>query len=303
MDRLVEQEASNDFNRARTKETFSRILNILSPSRQELLSLQEVREILRPRSEHYKGMQTVPISRIVGSEGRYRDFNKGFLPKRESLRRRWTSIDKAHLTDVILPAIKLYEIGGVYFVRDGNHRVSVAKAQGVQAIDAEVISLGSEVSLDPNLTRERLQQAVISYEKRIFMEETGFDRIIPDYDLNFTATGRYDAILDHIHHHKYYINQSRSEEIPFDVALRSWYDNVFRPIVDIIERERLLSHFPGRTTADLYVWIVKHWDELKKKYGQSYPLETAAQDYKNRFGRGFWQRVKDRLLRRGKGRN
>jgi hypothetical protein len=39
------------------------------------------------------------------------------------------------LQDITLPSILLYEIGGVYFVRDGNHRVSVAKIKGVEFID------------------------------------------------------------------------------------------------------------------------------------------------------------------------
>ncbi len=298
MEQFVQQEATQDFNKARSKEIFSRIMNTLKPSRHEMLSLQEVREIVKPKSESYKGMQVVPIAQIVGSEGRYRDFNRSFLPRRESLRRRWTSVDRAHLSDVILPPIKLYEIGGVYFVRDGNHRVSVARSQGVQSIDAEVTSLGSEIKLSPDLTRENMREAVIEYEKKRFFKETGFQRLFPDYDLQFTETGRYDAIIDHINHHKYYINQHQSSEIPFEAAIKSWYKNVFRPVADVIEEERVTSRFPGRTAADLYVWTVKHWDELKRRYGQQYPLKEAVRDYNVRFGRSLWSRLKDRLFGR-----
>ena len=300
MEHFVQQEASQDFNKARSREIFSRIINALTPSRHEMLSLQEVREVIKPKSESYRGMQVVPISKIVGSEGRYRDFNRSFLPRRENMRRRWTSVDRAHLSDVILPPIKLYEIGGVYFVRDGNHRVSVARSQGVESIDAEVTSLGSEITLSPDLTREKLQAAVIDYEKKRFYEETGFNRLFPDYDLQFTETGRYDAIIDHINHHKYYINQHQSGEIPYEVALRSWFKNVFKPVIEVIEEERVTSRFPGRTPADLYVWTVKHWDELKQRYGQEFPIEEAVRDYNNRFGRGLWRRLKDRLFGRGR---
>lgn len=298
---FIETQASDDFNKARTQAIVYRILNLLTPRNEEMLSLQEVKEVLRPRTESYRGLQTVPVSRIVGSEGRYRDFNRHFLPKREELRKRWMNVDKAHLQDVNLPAIQLYEIGGLYFVRDGNHRVSVARSQGVQDIDAEVISLKSEVKLDPDLTREKIEQAVIQYEKKRFYEETDFPRLVPDYELEFTETGRYDEIKHHILVHKYYINQGVEDEIPFETALLSWYHGVYEPIVSIIRSERLLRNFPGRTEADLYTWLVKHWHILKEQHGESYSMKDAALDFAYSHGRGIrnvFRRFIDRLRRR-----
>jgi hypothetical protein len=288
----IDQSASQDFNRARSKETFQRILNLFTPSRQRLLSLKEVKDAVKPVSESYRGMTVVPVSKIVGSEGRYKDFNKSFLPKKEYLRHRWVRVDKAHLTDTILPPIRLYEIGGVYFVRDGNHRVSVATAQGVEAIDAEVTSLGSEVQLSTDLTQENLTKAVVEYEKKQFIEKTGFTSLVDEPVPDFTATGRYDDLLEHIHGHKYYLNQNRSEEMSFDQALQSWYRNVYRPIVRIITEERILSRFPGRTASDLYVWTVRHWDQLKKKYGEAFPIEEAVADFSQKHGKNLIQRIK-----------
>jgi hypothetical protein len=274
---------------------FSRILNALTPDNQQLLSLGEVKDVIRPKSETYRGMQTVPIDRIAGSEGRYRDFNKGFLPKREASRGRWTSIDKAHLQHVTLPPIRLYEIGGIYFVRDGNHRVSVARSQGVMAIDAEVSSLGTEIRLDPRMTRADLKRAVIDYEKELFYGRTRFDKLLPGFDLVFTEPGRYDEVQHHIEVHKYYLNQSYVGEISFEDAMVSWYNNVFRPIIDLIEAENILARFPGRTAEDLYMWIVKHWDELKQKYGSDYPVQEAARDFATRFGKDFRTRLREGL--------
>jgi hypothetical protein len=297
MKSFVDQMATEDFNRVRSKEVFGRILNMLTPQNQELLSLDEVKRLLQPKSETYRGIQQVPIDRIVGSEGRYRDFNNRFLPRHEFMRHRWERVDKAHLSDVILPAIRLYEIGGVYFVRDGNHRVSVAASQGVMEIDAEVVSLDSEIELPPDVTKEKLLRAVIDYEKQQFYEKTGFDKLIPDYDLVFTAPGRYDEIIRHISGHKYFINQNRDAEIPFSDALVSWYENVFRPIIDIINEERLLSRFPGRTAADLYVWIVKHWHQLKERFGDYVSAKDAAIDFSDRYGKSVWQQIKTVLRR------
>jgi len=302
MNPYVKAEANEDFSRARAREKIQKILNLPNPNRTAMLSLREVRKILRPSSESYRGMQVVSIDRIVGSEGRYADFNKQFLPRHEHMRNRWTRVDEARLTDVPLPAIHVYEIGGVYFVRDGNHRVSVARSQGAMSIDAEVVSLGSEIALDPKMTRGDLKASVIAYEKTRFHQTTRFDKIFPDYDLVFTATGRYDEVLCHLHEHKYYINLNEPEEILFEGAMKSWYQNVFMPIVRVVREQKLPGRFPGRTEADLYVWLVKHWDELKKSHGGEFPLAEAAEDFSGQFGTGLWKRITGSIARRRKDR-
>ncbi len=297
MSNLFETEARDDFNRARKSAFFSQLFNLFARDKQELLSLQEVKDVLKPRGETYRGMQEVPIERIVGSEGRYRDFNKHFLPRHEYLRHRWQRVDMAHLTDVILPPIALYEIGGVYFVRDGNHRVSVAKAQGVKQIDAEVVALDTEIPLHESLTREHLRNAVIEHERQNFYAQMPVERVLPGCDLLVSATGRYDELTQHIYGHKYFLNEHETVEIPLEHALKSWYENVYHPIVDVVRENNLMSRFPGRTETDMYLWIVKHWDELKRQYGPDFPVQQAAQDYSARYGRGLWRRVKDGVLR------
>lgn len=300
MKEILESEARDDFNRARKTAFFSEIFGLFSTSKRELLSLQEVKEVLKPRGETYRGMQTVPIERIVGSEGRYRDFNRSFLPRHEYLRNRWERVDMAHLTDVILPPIKLYEIGGVYFVRDGNHRVSVAKAQGVISIDAEVVSLDTEIPLSESMTRRNLENAVIEHERTRFFERLQLARILPGESFRVTSPGRYDELIQHIYGHKYYLNEYQTVEIPLEAAIESWYWNVYRPIVDVIRENHLMGRFSGRTETDLYLWIVKHWDALKEQYGQDFPVQAAVKDYSARFGRTWWRRLIDRLFRRNK---
>lgn len=288
--------ATEDFSRARTREFLSRVAGLLDPSRDRLLSLEEVKAILRPGGESYQGLQTVPLDLIVGSEGRYRDFNRHFLPRRENLRSRWVRVDLAHYADVILPPVRLYEIGGVYFVRDGNHRVSVAKLRGQLSVDAEVSRLDAEINLKPGMTIEGLKREVVQYEKRRFYERTGFGSATGDEGLDFSTPGRYEEILEHILVHKYFINQGRSEEISLEAAIFSWYENVYRPIVATIEELGLLSRFPGRTVSDLYVYIVKYWDELKKKYGLSYPVSSAVKDFDQLYGRSRASRLRNAVV-------
>ncbi|MDR0656564.1 MAG: transcriptional regulator [Treponema sp.] len=283
MNNIIKTQAEENFSRARGKAMLSRIQHFMNIDKDKLLSFNDVKEILKPRNETYRGMRTVPINLIVGSEGRYRDFNKYFLPRSDRLRNRWVRIDEARLKDHILPPIQLYEIGGIYFVRDGNHRVSVARSQGAEFIDAEVTSLSSEIHLSPEMTTDELRSALIKYEKNIFYEKTGFGEITGCDDLDFTSAGRYDEICNHILVHKYFLNERVTEEIPFSQALVSWYHKVYKPVIETIQEERLYLNFPGRTLSDLYVWIVKHWDSLKKIYG-GYSLPQAALDFSRKYG-------------------
>ncbi|MCL1959297.1 MAG: transcriptional regulator [Spirochaetes bacterium] len=279
----ITQQASADFSRARGKAILSQIQNFLNIDRDRLLSFNDVKEILKPKNESYKGSQTVPVKMIAGSEGRYHDFNKYFFPRKEHLRNRWQRVDEAHIKDIILPPIQLYEIGGVYFVRDGNHRVSVARMQNVEFIDADVTSLSTEINIKPTMTTDELRQALVNYEKKIFYEKTDFGKLTNCLNLDFSSPGRYDVIYNHILVHKYYMNEGMKEEIPFSDALVSWYNNVYNPVITIIREQWLLANFPARTEADLYVWIIKHWDFLKKKYG-GYSLANAAGDFSRKYG-------------------
>jgi len=126
----------------------------------------------------------------------------------------------------MLPPVVLYEMGGLYFVRDGNHRISVARAKGQEFIDAEVVSLKSEIHLTPDMSIPDIKRAVIEYEKERFYKETNYINIVGSDDLLFSEPGRYDTIKEHVLVHKYFLNQHMAEEIPFHKALFSWHENV-----------------------------------------------------------------------------
>lgn len=290
-------QASDDFDRARTKQLFSKIFSILKNQDDDLLSFSDVQKILKPKAEHYKGLKTVPVALIAGSEGRYQDFNKLFLPKHQNLAGRWKSVDMAHYMDVNLPPVSLYEIGGVYFVKDGNHRISVAIMKGIDFVDAEVTHLSSEINLKPDMTREDLKKAVINFEKKKFYASLNLKKIIPNAEIDFTAPGRYDELITHINCHKYYLNLDKSDEISMREAILSWYVNIYLKIAKIIQDENLLSRFPHRTEADLCIWIVKHWDNLKRKYGSKFPVEKAIKDFSKKYGKNLLQRITTVLKR------
>lgn len=288
-------QSQEDFSKARNKALFNELQHFLNPEETQLLSLSDMKRMLKPTGEVYQGMQTVPVELIVGSEGRYRDFDNHFFPKNLHLKQRWENIDRAHLEDIILPPINLYELGGLYFVRDGNHRVSVAKAQGIRELDAEVVSLQSEIKLKPGSNPRQMVRQVLQYEKRVFYGETHFGDITDYWHLDFTATGQYDVIFQHLQIHKYYINQNQTEEISMAEAVTSWFENVYLPVINVTRQQRILRKFKGRTPADMYVWLIKYWDELKQKFGNDYSLDVAAQSFTKEYGTGFFGRIKQKI--------
>ena len=111
-------QTEEDFNRAKNKAFFNEIQHFLSPEEASLISLNDVKQMLKPTNETYIGMKVIPIEKIVGSEGRYNDFDNRFFPKSSHLKNRWEHVDQAAIESIDLPPIKVYEIAGLYFVTE-----------------------------------------------------------------------------------------------------------------------------------------------------------------------------------------
>ncbi|MBV7328077.1 hypothetical protein KFU94_07420 [Chloroflexi bacterium TSY] len=116
----------------------SRIWSYITGRPNQLLNLHEIEKQSTVIARRYAGTQVVPIAQIQGSEGRCKDFNRNFLPLKGHTEGRWINIALACENGVALPAIEVVQIDDVYFIRDGHHRVSVAKANGQKEIDAHV---------------------------------------------------------------------------------------------------------------------------------------------------------------------
>lgn len=273
------EQSRDDFTKAKTRAFFQSLLGGLKWKNTDLLSLYQVTSIIKPKEETYEGMKTIEVDKIVGSEGRYHDFSAAFFPKKEMLRARWESVDRAHYKDVVLPPISVYEISGVYFVRDGNHRVSVAKAQGVQYIDAEVVKLDSEIKLEPGMTMKDLKRRVVMYERNMFLTQYK-PTYLPMGEIVFTIPGAYPELVNHILVHKYYINQNVKREFTFEEGAKSWYNKVYAPIIQAIRQDKILSLFPGNTEADLYLWLVRKWDQMKKEK-EDITIEDVAKTFED----------------------
>lgn len=290
----------DDFLKAKRRAKLQRVFSTFKWQNPDLLSFYEVTKLIKPESQSYKGMQTIEVKNIIGSENRYHDFSSAFLPKNNSLERKWKNIDAARLDDIPLPPISVYKLGQWYFVRDGNHRVSVAKAKGQEFIDAEVVELSSKVPLHEGMTMNELKKAVVECERARFIEQYNptylpMDRIV------FTSPGSYPEMVNHILVHKYYANQHEDHTMTFEEGAVSWYNNVYRPVVDALDKEHLLSRFPGQTEADLYMWLVRRWDELKRTNAYA-TEEEAVKDVKATGGKHFlhnwFEFIKNKLSRK-----
>ena len=134
----LEEQVEADFYRARRQTFVRRMVTRLRGDRDRLLAFDEIRKMRRADNRLCLGMRVVEVSRIVGSVGRWRQFDECFMPAEASMAQRWKRVDRAFRRGVELPAVSLYKLGGSYFVLDGNHRVSVARYHGVEMIDAEV---------------------------------------------------------------------------------------------------------------------------------------------------------------------
>ena len=126
---------------ARKRGNWGKILSVLSGRLCRLRALDEVSEARAARFRRRPGIQIVPIDQIRGSEGRSRDFDCAFYPVQDHNRERWLGVAMARQEEKSLPPVELIQVGDIYFVRDGHHRISVARALGQPVIEAEVLAL------------------------------------------------------------------------------------------------------------------------------------------------------------------
>src|SRR5215204_7355816 len=274
----LHEQSERDFSRARRRAFLRRIGAYLrrDPGSNQLLSFEEVKDALGAVSQVYLGMREVPVDKIVGSVGRHRDFDRAFLPSKPDLGARWRRIDEIMHRAEELPPISVYKIGDAYFVQDGNHRVSVARQQGVDYLDAEVIELRSRVPVDSALTARDLLHKL---EHRHLLERLPIDRVLPEKEVEFSDVADYRRLATYIEAHGFRVSQLWKRYVSPEEVLRDWYEYDYCPIAEMIREERILEAFSGRTELDLYLWIVYHRERLAlETRDDGIPPEAAKDD-------------------------
>jgi nucleotide-binding universal stress UspA family protein len=269
-----------DFRRARRKAERERLAALLRGKSADLLAFEEVRRLLKGKTGQYLGLKDIPLDAIVGSVGRYNDFTRSFLPLQDETEQRWARVQIQADKLQGLPPIEVYQIGDAYFVRDGHHRVSVARQLGATYIQARVTHIETRVPLTPEVQPEDL---ILKAEYAAFLERTHLDEIRLEANLSVTAPGRYPQLLEHIEVHHYFMGLDLQREVAYEEAVGHWYDTVYLPVVQVIREQNLLQHFPERTEADLYLWVSEHRAELETALDWEIEPEVAAADLVTRF--------------------
>ncbi|CAN5836874.1 DUF4032 domain-containing protein [soil metagenome] len=273
----MSEQVDADFSKARRKAFLRRIGSYLrhDPVSNNLLSFDEVKKALGALDQSYLGMRTVELNKIVGSVGRHRDFDRAFLPSKGGNSARWKKIDEMMHRAEELPPVSLYKIGDAYFVLDGNHRVSVARQQGVEMIDAEITELRSRVPIDSALTAESLLHKL---EYRRLLERLPLDRVLPEIKVEFSDVADYRRLANCIEAHGFRLSQLWRRYVSHEEVLRDWYEYSYRPIAEMVREEGVLEVFPDRSELDLYVWIIHHREKLVLETRDETVTTRAAKD-------------------------
>jgi len=201
------------------------------------------------------GVQTIALENIIGSVGKYYDFDSRFRPKKHVSGKRFKDIKRAMREGASLPPVNLYQIRDDYYVLDGNHRVSAAKELGRAEIEGKVIELLSGKNTMDNL---------LYIEKKKFFEKTGLKGKV-----DLSEVGKYNFLEKQIKKHQLYLASQSGRDCDFLKAAKDWYNTIYVPLTTIIGNGSLIKYFPGRTTADLYTYIAYyHWDRSSnRRYG------------------------------------
>jgi hypothetical protein len=224
-----------------------------------LLPLDEVRRRLRITGQSHAGVREVPLDRIVGSVDRSEDFGRDFRLRRSLSRSRLAGL-RAAFPDGAFPPIEVFEVGGLYFVSDGHHRVALARERGADFVDADVTVLHTNHALPPDVDVGRL---IHTEQQRLLMEESGLDVARPDAVIEFARPRGYPELLEVIKAHGFDMARRLGALAPAEDVAADWYDHVYLPGVDAIRRAGLVEAHPYKTEADLFLWAYERRRDLR----------------------------------------
>ena len=202
------------------------------------------------------GIKNVPLRKIVGSVGRYNDFDNRFRLKRNHEPYRLKRIKEAIEAGNPLPPVELYKIKDEYYVLDGNHRVAASVQLQKQTVNAHIVEyLPSKQTLENILFRE----------KSDFEANSGlFGKI------ELTEVGQFGFLLEQIKKHQVSLEHITETPASLKSAAKDWYNTIYLPLAEIIKHSGLDKAFLKRTVADLYVYISYHqWHKGReeRRYG------------------------------------
>lgn len=244
------QDAQDDFLRARRRRVLAQLsarLRLESGDVDVMLPFDEVIAALGRVGERDLGIIPVPIETIVGTVDRRKEFDREFRPTSSRARARFERIAEASRRGVSMPPIDLYRVGGLHFVRDGHHRVAVARAQGRDTIDAHVVEVITRVAADDSIT---LADLPLKSHERLFHERVPLP---PDAraQIRLTDPVQYGSLAEGVEAWGYRLIQH--DERYYDrpqTALR-WFHEEYVPVVRLLREADLIGRRETETDAYL----------------------------------------------------
>jgi hypothetical protein len=245
-------DATHDFLRARRRAALSRLSARLRGEPDDVsvvLPYTEVLDALGYVSERRLGLQVVPLDSIAGTVDRGRDFDRRFRPTSARTRSRWEQIAVAMRRGEPLPPVDLMKIGDLYFVRDGHHRVSVARALGLKEIDASVTEVVTRVGADRKIT---LADLPLKSHERVFFERVPLP---PEARLEIKLTDPWDyaELAESVEAWGYRTIQDLREPLDRPQTAERWLEHEYRPVVSMLREADLIGDL---TETEAYMRII-----------------------------------------------
>ncbi len=242
------QDAQDDFLRARRRRVLARLSALLrlEPGDVDvMLSFDEVVEALGRVGERDLGVKSIPIESIVGTVDRRKEFDREFRPTSSRARARFERIAEASRRGVALPPIDVYRIGELHFVRDGHHRVAVARVQGRDTIDARVVEVITQVAADRSMT---LGDLPLKSHERLFHERVPLP---PDARerLALTDPMEYGGLAEGVEAWGYRLSQHDGDYYDRARTALRWFHEEYLPVVAILREADLIGRRETETDA------------------------------------------------------
>ena len=246
------QGAESDFLRVRRHQTLSKLAARMRGDTQaltETLSFNDVVDALGRRGEHDRGLQLIKLDQIVGSVDKVRDFDRRFRPTSDRSRQRWERLAEKSRLGEYLPPIDVYQLGNLYFVRDGHHRVSVARAQGATEIDAHVVQIDTVVDTEGIGGPRDLEGKNwgLRFLKRVPL--TGERRA----EINCTDPTDYHRLAEMIEAWACRLMHREGAYFDKETMARRWFDEEYTPVVGLIDDAGVRGD--AETGADAYIRV------------------------------------------------
>ena len=274
-------DAQDDFQRARRRQVMSQLARRLSRDSRDvdvILPFDEVVDALGRVEERYIGLQTIELDSILGTvdRGDHGGFDRQFRPTTARVRARWERIANAARRGEPLPPISVYRVGDVHFVRDGHHRVSVARALGRDTIDAYVVEVITRIEAERSLLVGDLP---LKSHERLFHERVPLPARARER-ISLTDPWDFGTLAEGVEAWGFRAMQDRAEFIDRRTAARLWFEDDYVPVVDMLRDAGMVG--TDETETDAYMRIVGERYRLMRTHEWSQEILSRLREEEGR---------------------